>query len=150
MTSWYQPRSLHEAHLVHKFVYINVSILHYVAKTVGYAKELLTEQAAIHIWSIKNKCIKVQSMNCWHTNNLLECYNLHSAIFWYREGIFKGTAFNECLLNRVFYIYHWCWSRDNFEELPSYIEWIRENAYIVNKSIIIQALLSHNHWLLNL
>lgn len=41
MTSWYQPHGLHEAHLVHKFVYINIinlSILGYAAKTIVYAK----------------------------------------------------------------------------------------------------------------
>lgn len=41
MTSWYQPHGLHEAHLVHKFVYINIinlSILDYAAKTIVYAK----------------------------------------------------------------------------------------------------------------
>lgn len=61
-------------------------------------------------------------------------------------GLIKGTAFNECLLNSACSLYHWCWSRDTFKELP-YVEWIRESTYIVNNSITIQALLSHNHWL---
>lgn len=132
-------------HKHHKFKHTGLCSKNYsVCKIIAYRTGRYTYMIN------KNYCIKVQSMNSCHTNDLIRMLQLALCNLLILGGLIKGTAFNECLLNSACSLYHWCWNRDTFKELPSYVAWIRKSTYIVNNSITIQALLSHNHWLLNL
>lgn len=87
-------------HKHHKFKHTGLCSKNYsVCKIIAYRTGRYTYMIN------KNYCIKVQSMNSCHTNDLLECYNSHSAIFWYWAGLLKAQLImNVCWTVHALYI----------------------------------------------
>lgn len=105
-------------HKHHKFKHTGLCSKNYsVCKIIAYRTGRYTYMIN------KNYCIKVQSMNSCHTNDLLECYNSHSAIFWCWAGLLKAQL-----------IMNVCWTVHSLYIIDAGAGILLKNCHMLNES----------------